>query len=89
MDKQVYIALENWESYNDSIYEILDTVQEFSTKNFVTATLLQELTRLVEERFVAWQKIQAFGFTGVTQARAALWRENERREQSHELSKEA
>ena len=89
MDKQVYIALENWETYNDSIIEIFDTIQEFSTKDIVTATLLQELTRLVEQRCAIWQKIQGFGFADSTQARAAFCRENERREQNHELSKEA
>ena len=89
MDKQVYIALENWETYNDCIIEIFDTIQEFSTKDFVTATLLQELTRLVEQRCAVWQQIESFGFTGIWQAHAAFLRENERREQNHELSKEA
>ena len=82
MDKQLYIMLENWESYNENINDISEAIQAISTKEFAAATLIQELARLVEERFTIWQQVEKFGFTNIWQARAALWRENERLEQA-------
>ncbi|MBR2518228.1 MAG: hypothetical protein IKE46_00355 [Selenomonadaceae bacterium] len=89
MDKQVYIALENWENFNDCINDVSETLQSLSTKAFSTEILIQELARLVEQRLILWQQIEGFGFKSVWQARAALFQENERREHNHELSKEA
>lgn len=78
MDKQLYIALENWESYNESINDVSEAIQALSTKEFAAATLIQELARLVEERFTVWRQVEKFGFTNIWQAREALWREKER-----------
>ena len=89
MDKQVYIALKNWEDFNNCINDISEAIQELSAKTVSTALLVQELARLVEQRCAVWQQIESFGFTGIWQAHAAFLRENERREQNHELSKEA
>ncbi len=85
MSKEIYVALESWEGFNDNICEIADTIQEFSSKDYVTATLLQSFACLVEQRFTVWQKLQQFGFSDINQARAALvrFRENERREHSN------
>ncbi|MBR3747839.1 MAG: hypothetical protein IKN27_12850 [Selenomonadaceae bacterium] len=80
MDKKIYIALENWEDFNNSINDISEALQALSTKAVSTALLVQELARLVEGRCAVWQQIQDFGFTGVWQARAAFIRETERRE---------
>ena len=88
MDKHIYIALENWENFNDCIDDVSETLQALSTKAFSTEILIQELARLVEQRLILWQQIEGFGFKNVWQAHEAFYQENERREH-HELFKEA
>lgn len=88
MSKEVYIVLESWESYNDSICEVFDAICDMSQKNFATAILLKSISSLIEKRFTVWQQLQSFGFTDINQARVALIRENERRERSKTIKEE-
>ena len=72
MSKEIYLAVEEWETLNENVCQVADAIQELSKHDFATATLLQSYSTLVEQRFELWQQLRQLGFNSFNQIHAAF-----------------
>ena len=83
MSLSTFTTLEDWTTEDEIVGELVETLHELSTKDYVALALLSELVDAAERRALLWQKLKAAGFTSRSQAILAY------REHKHKLSKEA
>ena len=78
MDSTLYIALENWESENDAVCDLMETIHDLTSKDHTATVLLEALVQVVERRHACQMKLQALGFQNATQIHLAYFQERER-----------
>ena len=78
MDSTLYIALENWESENDAVCDLMETINGLTSKDYTATVLLEALVHVVERRHTCQMKLQTLGFQNVAQIHLAYFKERER-----------
>ena len=81
MNSTLHIALENWESENDAVCDIMDSIQTLTSNDYTATVLLEALVQVVERRHACQMKLQALGFQNATQIHLAYFQERERSNQ--------